>query len=166
METSTVIVSGLALLFFILSVVFMIMYLTYKPVPVLISPANLPTCVDAVDKNTLFDVKTLEMCEGLPDTYYISEEKIKGSPFIVSKTKTDPFLVCKAVCTTLSGNVCVGDSYNGKSAQTLYDECKEYFSKKVCAGALPMAKNDNTLYYAMSAKPGDCLIKLNTIVAA
>jgi hypothetical protein len=165
MQTSTVIVSGLALLFFILSVVFMVMYLTYKPTPVLVNPSNLPMCVDAVDKSTLFDVKTLEMCKGLPDTYYISEEKIKGSPFIVSKTKKDPFLVCKAVCNTLSGNVCVGDSYNGKSAQTLYDECKEYFSKKVCAGALPMAKKGDDLYYAMSAKPGDCLIELSTVAA-
>lgn len=75
-----------------------------------------------------------------------------GGDFVVSAVESQPLAVCGSYCSTPpTDGVCTGPDYKGRSAQENFDDCMGILSPTGCTGAIPLAANGTTLYYAYSA---------------
>jgi hypothetical protein len=81
--------------------------------------------------------------------YYIGN--LQGSVFdyVVAPWPTQPKNVCVSFCNNgLSGGVCKGDDYSGRSADENYQNCMKQLTTNSCLPPIPIAAKDSILYYA------------------
>lgn len=122
---------------------------------------SLPLCSQTVDIDTLLQIPELGadcVYKGKTGQYfYIGNLGTGTYDYVVAPFPTQPFDVCVGFCTQgVSGGICSGANYNGKSAQTNFDNCLKQLSSNNCIPPIPIAAKGAFLYYAISPTCNIC----------
>ena len=117
-------------------------------------PGPLPQCSQNVNINSLIQIPdTGYNCVQHGQTgslYYVGQLGNLDYDYVVAPYKTPIQDVCIGFCSIgFTGGVCMGPNYNGKTAQTNYDNCIAQLSSTTCIPPIPIAAKGTTIYYPL-----------------
>lgn len=123
-------------------------------------PPPLAPCRQTVNFNDLLEIPDQGFnCvqRGTTGTlYYIGNLGTGTYDYVVAPWGTQPIDVCVGFCTHLKDGSCTGPNYNGRSAQSNFDQCMKQLSSTTCSPPLPIAARGPILYYAFSPTCNIC----------
>jgi hypothetical protein len=143
-----VIFAIIVILLIILGIVGFEEYVKNRNVPS--TPPALPNCDDFVDRSSLLVLTNdnSRSCK-LSSSFFVPSINFVVAPFPVTANN-----VCLQFCDTLTNGNCV--SATNPNAQSDYQNCLTTLTNSQCSGPLPIAIQNNILYYANSPTDITC----------
>lgn len=132
------------------------------------TPETMKPCSDYYEQSTLISIPLDHprcIQNGVEtELFYIGNISGNNSyDFVVAPRASQPLDVCVGYCSEYNKttNTCIGDSYNGVSAQIKFDQCMDQLGSTECLPPKPIASRYNpndysTIYYAYSPTCNIC----------
>jgi hypothetical protein len=120
-------------------------------------------CNQAVDISSLVQIpSSFPVCiqNGKPtNLFYIGFLSNGKYDMVVAPYATPALDVCVGYCDKYLEGICMGPSFNGKSAQANFDQCLSLLTNPNCSGIPPIAAKGTILYYGQSVTSRTCGIR-------
>lgn len=126
-----------------------------------ITDNSLPSCNQNVNISSLLQIPDNNSTECIQNgrktsLYYIGTLGTGSYDYVVAPWATQPLDVCVGFCTGYTEGICSGPNYNGRSAQSNFNNCMEQLSSTRCRPPIPIAAKGTIIYYAYSPTRNIC----------
>lgn len=120
----------------------------------------LNTCSQDINISDLIQIPTsganCNIGNNINNLFYIGNLGDQSLDFVVSPWPNNTQNVCVSYCSSFNNGICLGENFNGRTAQENYDMCIEQLTPDDCIPPLPLAARGTILYYAFSPTSRIC----------